>query len=537
MNDQPHGRDQQHHSAGAVGHPLWDVVVIGGGPAGLAAALMLGRARRRVLVVDSGRPRNRFASQMHGVLGQEGIEPAELARQGRAEAAGYGVEFVDGTAIGVEETPDGLILTLDETRPLRTRAVIVATGLRDDLPAIPGLAEHWGRGVLHCPYCHGWEVRDQRLGVLTTSPLGAHQAQLVRQWSDRLVVFTAGLGELDEPSERRLRARGIELVASEVVEVLGEGDRLTGVRTADGNLVELDALFTVAAPVPLDGFLAGLKLARSDTPWGSFLTVDETGRTSHPRIWAAGNVANPALSVPMAIGAGTGVGAAVNFALVTEDFDLAAAQPWPEVALADYWEERYAGADRVWSGRVNQVLSEVAAELTPGRVLDLGCGEGADVIWLAGQGWQATGVDISPTAVARGTAAAAVAGVSDQTRFLALDASDPAALPEGESYDLITASFLHSLVTLPRTEILLRAAERIVSTGHLLITSHAAPPPWADLGHHEHRFLTADEELAELGLDADQWEVVLAETRSRQTVSPDGQPAELDDAVVLLRRR
>ncbi len=536
MSDQPHSHGPQHHSA-TGGHEQWDVVVIGGGPAGLAAALMLGRARRRVLVVDSGQPRNRFASHMHGVLGYEGAEPALLARQGRAEAAGYGVEFLDDTARGVDEIPGGMSVTLHDQGPMRARAVIVATGLRDDLPDLPGLAERWGRSVLHCPYCHGWEVRDQRLGVLTTSPLGLHQAQLVRQWSDRLTVFTAGLGELDEQAARRLRARGIALVSSEVIEVLGDAARLTGVRTADGGLVELDALFVAATPAPLDGFLAGLELARTDTPWGSFLTVDETGRTSHQRIWVAGNVANPALSVPMAIGAGTAVGAAVNFALVNEDFDLAQHESWPGIAPADYWEERYAGAERVWSGRVNQVLSQVAADLTPGRALDLGCGEGADVIWLAVQGWDATGVDISPTAVARGAEAAAAAGVSERAHFIAMDASDPVALPEGQSYDLITASFLHSLVTLPRTEILRRAAERVAPGGHLLITSHAAPPPWADLAHHEHRFLTADEEVAELGLDTEQWDVVIAETRERRTTAPDGRPAALDDTVVLLRRR
>jgi thioredoxin reductase/SAM-dependent methyltransferase len=537
MNDQPHSHGHQPHSISAGSREQWDVVVIGGGPAGLAAALMLGRARRRVLVVDSDQPRNRFATHMHGVLGYEGAEPALLARQGRAEASGYGVEFTSGTAIGVEEIPGGLSVVLREARTCRARAVIVATGLADRLPEIPDLAERWGRSVLHCPYCHGWEVRDQRLGVLTTSALGWHQAQLVRQWSDHLAVFTAGLGEPEEQTERRLLARGIELVASEVVEVLGEGDRLTGVRTAEGDVIELDALFVAADPLPHDGFLAGLELARSDTPWGSFLTVDETGRTSNRRIWAAGNVTNPALSVPMAIGAGTAVGAAVNFALVTEDFDLALARQWPEIAPVDYWEERYTGTERVWSGRVNQALSEVAADLTPGRALDLGCGEGADVIWLAGQGWDATGVDISPTAITRGTAAAAASGLSSRTRFLAMDAADPGALPDGEHYDLITASFLHSLVTLPRTEILRRAAERIVPGGHLLVTSHAAPPPWADLAHHEHRFLTADEEVTELGLPAEQWEVLIAETRSRRAAGPDGQPATLDDTVVLLRRR
>lgn len=530
----------------------WDVVIVGGGAAGLSAALILGRARRRVLVIDSGSPRNRFAEHMHGVLGHEGIDPAELLRRGRAEATGYGVEFVHGTVDRVTREPDGLALTTAEGLAESARALIVATGLSDDLPEVPGLAERWGKSVLHCPYCHGWEVRDRRLGVLTTSPLGMHQAELIRQWSDRVVVFTAGLGELSPEAEQRLRARGVELVPEPVTEVLGEGTAISAVRVESGREVPVDAVFTAGVLRPRDGFLAGLELERTETPMGSFLAVDGTGRTSDERVWAVGNVANPGANVPISIGAATMAAAVVNAALVGWDFDAAVAGGTDRqgVAPADFWEERYATAERVWSGRVNRVLSEVAATLTPGRALDLGCGEGADVVWLARHGWDATGIDISPTAIRRATEAARAAGVdAGRIRFVA---ADLATLPEG-TYDLVTASFLHSPVELPREAILRRAAERVAPGGHLLITSHAAPPPWArahEADAHRadahrcdddpgdgHRFLGPDEQLRQLALDGEAWDVVVAETRAREATEPDGQTATLEDVVILARRR
>jgi thioredoxin reductase len=301
-----------------------DVIVIGGSAAGLSASLMLGRAGRRTLVIDAGSPRNRFAAEMHAVLGNEGTPPAELIARGRTEATGYGVEFTDGTVERVDEVEGGVTVTTTDGTVRTARGLIVATGLTDELPDIPGLAERWGRTVLHCPYCHGWEVRNRRLGVLTTSPLSLHQAQLVRQWSDDVVVFTAGLGELDEETERRLRSRGVELIPDRVVEVMGDGDAVTAVRLADGREVPVDAIFTGGTPSPHDGFLAHLGLARSETPACSFLTVDGMNRTSNERIWAVGNVVNPAANVPQSMGAGSFTGAAVNAALVAEDFDLAA---------------------------------------------------------------------------------------------------------------------------------------------------------------------------------------------------------------------
>ncbi|MFD5598991.1 NAD(P)/FAD-dependent oxidoreductase [Leucobacter sp. NPDC058333] len=331
----------------------WDAIVIGGGAAGLSAAQALGRSLRRTLVIDGGLPRNRFASHMHNVLGLDGTPPLELVARGRAEAEAYGVEFRtgavrtvrDGTADTHETTsagspapdrataPSGFVsIELDSGETLLTRAVVVATGVTDELPEIPGLAERWGASVLHCPYCHGWEVRGQRLAVVTTSPIGLHQAKLLGQWSDNLTVFTAGLVDdagvsaLDAVTERGLLARGVHLVAAPVTEVAGDGAQVTAVRTADGQEYPVDAVFTGFSMVPHDSFLRDLALDRSETPMGAFISVDPMQRTSHPRIWAAGNVVSPAASVPMVMGAGTLAGAAVNAALVEEDIALAAAE-------------------------------------------------------------------------------------------------------------------------------------------------------------------------------------------------------------------
>jgi thioredoxin reductase/SAM-dependent methyltransferase len=504
-----------------------DVLVVGAGPAGLSAALMLVRARRAVTVVDAGAGRNRFAEHMHGVLGHEGLPPGELRSRGRAEVEGYGGRFVDARVALVEADDESVTVTLDDGSVVRARALIVATGLSDELPDVPGLAERWGRTVLHCPYCHGWEVRGQTIGVLTTSPLGAHQAQLLTQWSDDVVVFTAGLGELDPELRHRLLARGVRLVSSPVVEVRGEGDRIDAVRTADGREVAVSAIFTAGRPVPHDGFLDGLDLVRAEGPMGAMIQVDRLGRTSHPRIWAAGNVVDPSANVPLSMGTASFVGAGVNAALVEEDLDRVAAP-------AAYWDSRYAGEERMWSGRVNRTVADVAVSLPPGTALDLGCGEGGDVLWLAEQGWRATGVDISETAVARATAAADAAGLADRARFVGAEL--PHGMPEG-SFDLVSASFLHSPVTLDRLEILRAAASRVAAGGHLLVVSHASAPPWSHADAQHAVFPDLHEELAALALDPSAWDTVMAEVRPRAVTTPDGTESTIDDAVLLLRRR
>ncbi|TQL43842.1 thioredoxin reductase [Leucobacter komagatae] len=309
----------------------FDAIVIGGGAAGLSAAQALGRSLRRTLVIDAGEPRNRFAGHMHNVLGLDGTPPLELLERGREEARAYGVEFLSasvravresGNGLAVEATPHGAGGPTTRTT-LTARALIVATGVTDRLPEIAGVAERWGSSILHCPYCHGWEVRGGRLGVLATSPASLHQVKLIRQWSDDVTVFSAGLGELDPETERALVARGMRVERDPVAAV---GTAATGemlVTTEGGASHSIDAIFTASSLQPHDGFLSELGLARTDSPVGSFIAVDMMGRTSHPRVWAAGNVVAPMATVPMAMGAGAGAGGAANWALVEEDFALA----------------------------------------------------------------------------------------------------------------------------------------------------------------------------------------------------------------------
>src|SRR5690242_1905894 len=165
----------------------YDVVVVGGGAAGLSAALVLGRARRRVAVVDNGAPRNAPAAHMHGYLSRDGMPPADLLAAGRDEAAAYGVEFIAGRVVSIEP---GFSIALADGGVLKSRRLLIATGATDELPPIPGLWKRWAKDLLHCPYCHGWEVRDQPLGVLGTSAASVEHAQLVRQWTDDLIFFT-----------------------------------------------------------------------------------------------------------------------------------------------------------------------------------------------------------------------------------------------------------------------------------------------------------------------------------------------------------
>lgn len=208
----------------------YDVVVIGGGAAGLNAALMLARARRSVVVVDAGAPRNAPATGVHGLLGREGIPPTELLERGRGEVRGYGGDVVRAGVDAVTRRDGGFEVALSDGRVTRGRQVLVATGAVDDLPDVPGLRARWGRDVLHCPYCHGWEVRDQAIGVLASGPMSVHQALLFRQWSADVTFFThTAPGPAAEEAEQ-LAARGVRVIDGEIVAVETVDDRLAGDR-------------------------------------------------------------------------------------------------------------------------------------------------------------------------------------------------------------------------------------------------------------------------------------------------------------------
>ncbi|MGW0532493.1 NAD(P)/FAD-dependent oxidoreductase [Streptomyces sp. NPDC003032] len=338
---------------------LYDVVVIGGGAAGLSAALVLGRSRRRVLVVDAGEPRNAPAAHMQGYLSRDGMPPAEFLAEGRRELEQYGVEVVRGRV--AEVVPDGegeFGVRLADSGAVRARRVVLATGLVDELPSVPGVAERWGRDVLHCPYCHGWEVRDEAFGVLASEPFNAHQALLVTQWSKDVTLFLHTVRELPDAEWERLAAAGVSVVEGEVAGLEVTDDRLTGVRLADGRVFPRSVLFVAAKPVPRDDLLTALGAETRQTPVGPYPTVDETGRTTVPGVWAVGNAAGPMEQVINAASAGYRAGLTINAELVMTAIDAEAARRRAGV----FTPEAEAAVARVTAGgREHEVVGRVAA--------------------------------------------------------------------------------------------------------------------------------------------------------------------------------
>jgi thioredoxin reductase len=299
----------------------YDVVVVGGGAAGLSAALVLGRALRRVAVVDAGSPRNAPAAHMHGFLGADGLPPSELLGRGREEVAGYDGDLISGTVaaitpydVGVGSSLRFQVILVDGS-VLSARRVLVTTGLRDGLPDVPGVRERWGRDLLHCPYCHGYEVRGRPLGVLGGSPEAIAHAHLVRQWSDDVVFFSAGT-TLAADEREQLVARAIGIVDGPVRSLVVEDDRLTGVEVDDGRVVPRTAVFVRPHFAPNDTLLTELGCVTHDNGW---VAVDAGGRTSVPGVWAAGNAVDPRAQVITAAGEGSSAAMAINNDLVAED--------------------------------------------------------------------------------------------------------------------------------------------------------------------------------------------------------------------------
>jgi len=295
----------------------YDVAVAGGGAAGLSAALVLGRARRRVLVVDTGTPRNAPAAHMHGFLSRDGMPPADLLAAGQDEVRRYGVELVDDRVV---EAARGFTLRLAGGRTVTARRLLLATGAVDELPDVPGARERWGRDLLHCPYCHGFEVRDRPLGVLGTGPGSVDHAHLLRQWSDD-VVFFAHSYRLTADDRAALDARGVPVVEGPVARLSVVDDRLDAVQLADGRSVPRAAVFIRPVLRPREaGLIAALGCEIDE---GGFPRVDTTGRTSVPGVWVAGNAANPRAQVITAAGEGSAAAIALNTDLVEEDVRLA----------------------------------------------------------------------------------------------------------------------------------------------------------------------------------------------------------------------
>ncbi len=301
-----------------------DVIVIGGSYAGMSAALQLGRARRRVLVIDAGERRNRFAAHAHGLLGADGTPPEVLAARGRAEVLAYPtVSWLEGRVTEARRDGDHFVVRVG-AEAHRSRRLVLATGVRDELPSVPGLVERWGRTVFHCPYCHGYELGRGRLGVLAAGPISAHFAELVTEWAGpgQATLFVNGAFELDHPQQAALAAREVRVVHERVVAVDGEAPTI-GVRLAAGERIELEGLFVAPRAVLHGDFAAQLGCEVEEGPMGQLYRTDATKATTVPGVFACGDVARPMPALSFAIADGQMAGVAAHRSLVFGERGLA----------------------------------------------------------------------------------------------------------------------------------------------------------------------------------------------------------------------
>jgi thioredoxin reductase len=294
---------------------LWDCAIVGGGAAGLSAALVLGRARRRVLVLDIGEQSNRPAHGIGGLLGHDGRGPAELYSRGRAELAAYPtVQVRDARVTGGSPQDGGFTLSTADGDTVEAARLLLATGMDYAVPDLPGVAELWGGSVFHCPYCHGWEVRDGALAVLGNTA-AAHRALLLRGWSADVVLLTDGPADLDVDERRQLQQAGVPVVERRVAGVRGHGGALEVVLFADGGELPRDGLLVAAPPRQRSSLASdlGAELTERDT-----VDVDPFGQTTVPGLYAAGDVSSLMPQVASAIAEGSRAAAVINGDLVAE---------------------------------------------------------------------------------------------------------------------------------------------------------------------------------------------------------------------------
>jgi len=291
---------------------LHDVIVVGGSYAGMAAALQLARARRKVMVIDAGIRRNRFASHSYGFLGQDGVDPAELASGARRQLIAYpNLTWLEGLAAHAAKDGDDFTVTMEDGRDFRARRLVLALGVTDILPDVPGLQERWGRSVFHCPYCHGYELEGGPIAVLAVGPVSMHQAILVPDWGPTTLLLNSTF-EPDKEQQGQLEARGVAVEPMPVACVSGEADA----ELTDGRVLHFAGIFTAPGMRPSSDLAAVLGCAFDNGPIGPFLHTGPMKETSVPGVFACGDVARPAGSVSWAVGDGALAGAAAHQSLI-----------------------------------------------------------------------------------------------------------------------------------------------------------------------------------------------------------------------------
>lgn len=296
----------------------YDVAVVGGSFAGLSAAMQLARASRRVLLIDSGQPRNRFAATSHGFLGQDGVPPAEIMRTGLTQLARYPtVDFIDGAARNVQREGDGFLLELSTGGNVASRQLILATGVTDTLP-LASMIPRWGVSVLHCPYCHGHEVRDRRMAVIANVAGAAHQAIILPDWGPT-TFYTQGTFEPSAEEAVMLARRGVTIERTPVLELLGHDLDIYALRLADGREVTTEVVFTAPKTTVAGGLSQQLGCRLAEGMTGPYIDVDAMQQTSVSGVFAAGDAAMKMYNATLASAAGVIAGVSAHRALVLEE--------------------------------------------------------------------------------------------------------------------------------------------------------------------------------------------------------------------------
>lgn len=304
---------------------VFDVAVIGGGPAGLSAGVALARALRSVVVIDAGEQRNLGAGSVHGFLSREGMSPRDLIAAGREELARYGGTMVTGLVRSASGREDDFILAMDDGSTRAARRLLIATGMVDELPDLPGVADRWGRDVLYCPYCHGWEIRNQKIGILAAGSQSVLEALTFQQWSSDVTLLLNDALQLSSNQAEQLAALSVQVLEGKVRSLAVRDDRLTGATLDSGGTVALDVLAVSPATVSKANMLhrLGLEPAALQEGPGTRLEADDSGRTSCPGVWAAGNATDVTAQVMTAAAAGLRAAEAINADLVMADTRLA----------------------------------------------------------------------------------------------------------------------------------------------------------------------------------------------------------------------
>lgn len=294
----------------------FDALIIGGSFAGISAALQLARARQNILVIDGGSRRNRFADHSHGFLGQDGRPPQHIIADAKAQLLKYPtVTWQDGIAEKARRDGAQFIVTLEDGTDFSGRYVLLATGVRDTLPDIPGLWQRWGKSVFHCPYCHGYELNQNPVGVLAVSEASMHQALMLPDWGPTTFFLNDAFAP-DERQHQQLLARGITIEPCPVDEI--KGDQAT-IMLSDGREIDLAGLFVAPRTEIASPIAQQLGCAMEEGPTGAFIRTDQIMETSIPGVFACGDAAMAMGSVALSVANGARAGAAVHYSLIFKD--------------------------------------------------------------------------------------------------------------------------------------------------------------------------------------------------------------------------